>query len=71
MLNRNGGEIKSPFYESAREKVLKSLADKAAADGRTQNTAEEIALAQKTSPSLPANGLFGMDNYALVNGLYT
>jgi hypothetical protein len=71
MLNRDGGEINSPFYESAREKVLKSLADQAAADGRTQNTAEEIAMAQRTAPSLPASGLFGMDNYALVNGLYT
>lgn len=70
LLNRDGGEIKSPFYKSAREKVLQSLADQAASQGRTQNTAEEIAMAQRSAPSLSASGLFGPNAYALSSELF-
>ena len=70
LLNRDGGEIKSPFYDNARQRVLDSLAAQATAAGRTQNTAEEIAMAQQSAPSISASGLFDFNNFALANELY-
>ena len=70
LLNRDGGEIKSPFYDNARQRVLDSLAAQATAAGRTQNTAEEIAMAQRSAPSISAGGLFDFNNFALANELY-
>ena len=46
LLKRDGGEVSSPFYDNARQQVLQSLTDQAQANGRTQNTLEEIQLAQ-------------------------
>jgi hypothetical protein len=57
MLFRNGGTIDSEFYNGLRRNILASLAQTAADNGRTQNTAEEIALAQGKG-GYSASGLF-------------
>lgn len=69
LMNRNGGQITSPFYDNARQQVLNSLAQQAAAAGRTQNTAEEIRTAQNMTPSLSARGLFNPDYAALLKDM--
>ena len=69
LLRRDGGEINSPFYNNARQQVLDSLAAQATAAGRTQNTAEEIAMARGSTPTLTASGLFDPNFYNLVDEL--
>ena len=65
MLFRDGGTIDSSFYNNLRQNVLAGLAQTAADNGRTQNTAEEIALAQGNG-GYSASGLFDPS----VAGLY-
>ena len=69
VLYRDGGTIQSPYYNNARTNILNQLAEQAAASGRTQNTAEEIRLAQNQTPSLSASGLFNPDYAALLKGM--
>ena len=69
LLRRDGGEINSPFYNNARQQVLDSLAAQATAAGRTQNTAEEIAMARGSTPTLTAAGLFDPNFLNLVDEL--
>lgn len=57
MLFRDGGTINSNFYNDLRQNVLAGLAQTATDNGRTQNTAEEIALAQGGG-NYSASGLF-------------
>lgn len=58
MLFRDGGDVSSEFYGNLRKNILASLAQTAADNGRTQNTAEEIALAQGGNNSYSATSLF-------------
>ena len=58
MLFRDGDTIDSDFYGGLRRNILAGLAQTAADNGRTQNTAEEIALAQGGNNSYSASGLF-------------
>lgn len=70
LLNRDGGDISSTFYSNARQDVLNSLAAQASAAGRTQNTAQEIAMAQgMTMPTFSAGGLFNPNNQALLRSM--
>lgn len=69
ILGRDGGEIQSPYYSNARQNVLDQLAVQAAENGRTQNTKQEIQVAQQGAPGLTANGLFNPDYLALVRGM--
>lgn len=66
LLNSNGGAVQSDYYNSARQKILDSLAQQAADNGRTQNTAQEIAVAQGNTPTYSANGLFNPDYASLL-----
>jgi hypothetical protein len=69
LLYRDGNTVTSPYYNNARQNILDQLALQAASNGRTQNTAEEIQMAQNQTPSLSATGLFNPDYYALLKGM--
>ena len=69
LLRRDGGEITSPFYDNARQAVLESLAQQAANNGRTQNTAEEIQMAQGYRPTFSSGGLFDLSNANLMRDI--
>ena len=58
LLFRDGEAVDSTFYNNLRKNILASLAQTAADNGRTQNTAEEIALAQGGNNSYSATSLF-------------
>ena len=58
MLFRDGEAVDSDFYNGLRKSILDSLAKTATDNGRTQNTAEEIALAQGGNNSYSAYSLF-------------
>ena len=66
MLFRDGGDVDSTFYGNLRKNILASLAQTASDNGRTQNTAEEIALAQGGNNSYSATSLFS----PTIAGLY-
>lgn len=66
ILGRDGGEVQSSFYNTARQNILDKLAIQAADDGRTQNTAEEIKQYQNNVPGFNASGLFSPDYAALL-----
>ena len=66
LLNANGGAVQSNFYDNARQQILNSLAQQAADNGRTQNTADEIAVAQGNAPRYSASGLFNPDYASLL-----
>jgi hypothetical protein len=72
MLFRDGGTIDSSFYNGLRANILAGLAQTAADNGRTQNTAEEIALAQGNYNGYSASGMLSpsVSNTARSLGLY-
>lgn len=69
LLGRDGGEITSTFYDNARQSVLDALAQQAANNGRTQNTAEEIQMAQGYRPTFSSGGLFDLSNANLMRNI--
>ena len=69
LLYRDGNTVTSPYYNNARQDILDQLSVQAAANGRTQNTAEEIQMAQNQTPSLSATGLFNPDYFTLLKGM--
>ena len=70
MLRRDGGPITSPFYDNARQQALASLQEMALANGRTQNTAEEIGMFTGANrPTFSADGLFDPTSFNLMRGL--
>lgn len=58
LMFRDGGTVSSTYYDNLRQGILDSLAQTALDNGRTQNTAEEIALAQGGYNGYSATGLF-------------
>lgn len=58
LMFRDGGAVSSTYYDNLRQGILDSLAQTALDNGRTQNTAEEIALAQGGYNGYSASGLF-------------
>jgi hypothetical protein len=72
MLFRDGKTVDSGFYNGLRQNILASLAQTAADNGRTQNTAEEIAIAQGNYNGYSANGMLSpsVSNTARSLGLY-
>ena len=70
VLGRDGGAINSSFYRDARQKILDDLAAQAAGAGRSQNTAEEIELAQAGAQTgFGFNGMFDPKYSILVKDL--
>jgi hypothetical protein len=69
MLFRNGETISSGFYNNLRDQILASLAQTAADNGRTQNTAEEIALAQGGYNGYSASGMLSPSASATARSL--
>jgi len=69
MLSRDGGPLTSTFYDNARQEIIDSLAAQATANGRTQNTAQEIQMAQGYTPTYSAGGLFNSSNADIMRSI--